>query len=97
MKKKYCYWLSTFENIRSNKSLLDYSIQAKKIIKKYKGKMIFKSETNIKLEGKKYKRIVCFRFKNISDAKKCYSSTEYKKIKKIIRKKVQRNINLFLY
>lgn len=97
MKKKYCYWLSTFENIKSDKSLLEYSTQAKKIIKKYDGKLIFKSQNNIKLEGKKYKRIVCFKFKNIKDAKKCHSSKEYKKIKKIISKKVDRNINLFLY
>lgn len=34
MKKKYCYWLSTFENMKSDKSLLKYPVQAKIISKK---------------------------------------------------------------
>ena len=95
MSKKKVFWISCFEKIGSKKNFKKYSENAFLALKKFKGKLIFGGNSIIGLEGKKFKRIVCFEFENTYKAKKCFNSIEYKKAKLFLKNnKSVRHLNL---
>jgi len=88
-------WVSTFEKIGNKSDFFNYLICAKVALKKFKVKKKFVSSSSIKLEGKKFQRIVCLEFKKISDAKKFFKSKEYTKARRYLKKgKSIRHLNL---
>ena len=88
-------WITCFEKIGLKKNFEDYIIHAKPALKKYKVKIKFASNNIIKLEGKKFERVVCLEFKNSIQAKKFFNSPEYKNAKKFLKRGNSiRNLNL---
>ena len=88
-------WISTFEKIGNKSDFSNYLTCAKVALKKFNVKIKFISTSSIKLEGKKFQRIVCLEFKKISDAKKFFKSKEYTKARGYLKKgKSIRHLNL---
>lgn len=88
-------WISCFEKIGENNNFQKYVLNAKAALKKFNVKIKFASSEITKLEGKKFKRIVCLEFKNISGAKKFFKSKDYKLARKFLSKaKSIRYLNL---
>lgn len=71
-------WISCFEKLGDKNNFQKYILNAKTTLKKFKVKIKFVSSEITKLEGKKFQRVVCLEFKNISDAKKFFKSKDYK-------------------
>ena len=93
--KKSLLWISCFEKIGKKNTFSKYIFHAKKAMKKFNIKIKFASSETTKLEGKKFQRIVCLEFRNISDAKKFFKSNDYKLARKFLSKgKSIRNLNL---
>jgi len=88
-------WISCFEKIGDKKNFKNYILNAKAALIKFNVKIKFASSEITKLEGKKFERIVCLEFKNISDAKKFFKSKDYKFARKFLSKgKSIRYLNL---
>jgi len=93
--KNKTLWIACFEKIGPKKDFQNYFFYARLAIKKYKVKIRFASNHIIKLEGKKFKRIVCLEFNNQSSAKKFFNSPEYCRAKKFLKNDQSvRNLNL---
>ena len=88
------YWIAVYKDLKSPDNIKRYGEKATPAIKKYNGIILVRGGKTETIEGSPSPRTVLIEFPSMTEAIRCYNSSEYQEAMKIGKNEFNRHIQI---